>query len=68
MTDKAKELYDGFWYCLMGSDIQDRDYWSRQCSLVAIDNIIKALEEHKWQNRHIINEYEQLKKELDERI
>ena len=67
--DKAIELVNKFYpnvqWKLGQEDCLDR---AKRCALIAVDEVIKALEEHKWQNRHIIDEYEQLKKELDERI
>ena len=35
--DKAKELFDSYWYCLLQSNIENRNYWSKQCALIAID-------------------------------
>jgi hypothetical protein len=38
--EKAKDLYDSYWYCLLQSNIEKRNYWSQQCALIAVDEII----------------------------
>jgi hypothetical protein len=38
---------------------------AKQCTLIAIDEVIKALEEHQWQNRHTIENYKQIKLEVE---
>jgi hypothetical protein len=40
--EKAKDLYDSYWYCLLQSNIVKRDYWSQQCALIAVDEILKV--------------------------
>jgi hypothetical protein len=35
------------------------------CALIAVDKIIEALEEHQWQNRHVIDDYKLVKQELE---
>ena len=40
--EKAKELFDSYWYCLMQSDINKRHYWSKQCALIAVDEIYNS--------------------------
>jgi hypothetical protein len=40
--EKAKDLYDSYWYCLLQSNIVKRDYWSQQCALIAVDEIINS--------------------------
>jgi hypothetical protein len=40
--EKAKDLYDSYWYCLFQSNIEKRNYWSKQCALIAVDEIIKV--------------------------
>lgn len=36
-----------------------------QCALITVDKIIEALEEHQWQNRHVIEDYKLVKQELE---
>jgi hypothetical protein len=38
--EKAKDLYDSYWYCLFQSNIEKRNYWSKQCSLIAVDEML----------------------------
>ena len=40
--EKAKDLYDSYWYCLLQSNIEKRNYWSQQCALIAVDEILKC--------------------------
>ena len=40
--EKAKDLYDSYWYCLLQSNIEKRNYWSKQCALIAVDEIINS--------------------------
>ena len=40
--EKAKDLYDSYWYCLFESNIEKRNYWSQQCALIAVDEILKC--------------------------
>ena len=40
--EKAKDLYDSYWYCLLQSNIVKRDYWSQQCALIAVDEILNT--------------------------
>ena len=42
--EKAKDLYDSYWYCLLQSNIVKRDYWSQQCALIAVDEIILEMD------------------------
>lgn len=39
--EKAKDIYDSYWYCLMQSDIPNRHYWSKECALILVDEIIQ---------------------------
>ena len=38
---------------------------AKQCSLIAVDEVIEALHEHHWQNRLIINYWEEVKQEIE---
>ncbi len=42
--EKAKDLYDSYWYCLLQSNIEKRNYWSQQCALIAVDEIILEMD------------------------
>ena len=41
--EKAKDLYDSYWYCLFESNIEKRNYWSKQCALIAVEEILNTL-------------------------
>ena len=36
-----------------------------KCALIAVDEVIEALHQHHWQNRLIINYWEEVKNELE---
>jgi len=38
---------------------------AKQCALIAVDEVIEALHEHHWQNRLIIDYWEEVKHELE---
>jgi hypothetical protein len=40
--EKAKDLYDSYWYCLFESNIEKRNYWTKQCALIAVNEIINS--------------------------
>jgi len=56
------KLYEKMLFCYQG--IID-EYTAKQCTLIAIDEVIKALEEHQWQNRHTIEDYKQMKLDVE---
>ena len=37
---------------------------ARQCALIAVDEVLNALEEHRWQNRLIMDYWEEIKQEI----
>ena len=41
--EKAKDLYDSYWYCLFQSNIEKRNCWSQQCVLIAVEEILNTL-------------------------
>jgi hypothetical protein len=49
VEQKAKDLFDKF---------EDK-------ALIAVDEIITALDEHQWQNRNVIEFYFHVKKEIE---
>jgi hypothetical protein len=38
---------------------------AKHCALIAVDEVIEALHEHHWQNRLIIDYWEEVKHELE---
>jgi hypothetical protein len=39
---------------------------AKQCALIAVDEVIEALHEHHWQNRLIIDYWEEVKQEIEQ--
>jgi hypothetical protein len=37
----------------------------RQCALMAVDEVLEALEEHQWQNKKVIEYYLEVKTEIE---
>jgi hypothetical protein len=60
--EKAEELVDKMLYCYQG---HIDEYTAKQCALIAVDEIFEALDEHHWQNRLIINYWNEVKHELE---
>jgi len=64
--EKAEELFDKFRLNVVdyeGSGLNN--YKGKQCALIAVDEVIESLHEHHWQNRLIINYWEEVKHELN---
>ena len=40
--DKAKYLVDIYYYYLFQSDVIQRTYWSKQCALIAVNEILDS--------------------------
>jgi len=57
--EKAKDLYDSYWYCLFESNITQRNYWTKQCALIAVDEIILEMDNVMLPNKHYWNEVNQ---------
>jgi hypothetical protein len=69
MTSKVKalELFNKYAMYLRANLMYDEEANedAKQCALITIDEVIKALQEHEWQNRNVILEYQQIKKEIE---
>jgi hypothetical protein len=69
IKEKAKQLVDEF----LGFELDDYDDPemiqqlgnAKQCALICVNETIQALQNHAWQNRHIISQYETVKKEIE---
>jgi hypothetical protein len=63
--EKAKELFDSYWYCLLQSNIENRHYWAQQCALIAVDELID--EQTSWQNGQVnpVLYWQEVKKEIE---
>jgi hypothetical protein len=64
MTPKQKaiDLVEQFSSVLMQDEVYED---SIKCALISVDEVIEALHEHHWQNRLIINYWEEVKNELE---
>jgi hypothetical protein len=60
--EKAIELVEQFSSVLMHDEVYED---SIKCARIAVDEVIEALHEHHWQNRLIINYWEEVKHELE---
>ncbi len=64
--DKAKELFDKFMKPIDGLHKYPMCFdTAKQCALIAVDEVIEALHEHHWQNRLIINYWEEVKQDIE---
>ena len=62
VEQKAKELVDK----MLNTDMMSMSmYCSKQCALIAVDEILTALDEHQWQNRNVIEFYFHVKQEIE---
>lgn len=63
--DKAKQLFNKYFELVeANSSIQQMEN-ARTAALIAVDEILIALEGNHWQNRMIIDFYSEVNKELD---
>jgi hypothetical protein len=60
--EKAIELVEEFASVLMHDEVYEE---SIKCALIAVDKVIESLHEHHWQNRLIINYWEEVKHEIE---
>jgi hypothetical protein len=60
--EKAIELVEQFASVLMHDEVYEE---SIKCALIAVDKVIESLHEHHWQNRLIINYWEEVKHEIE---
>ena len=71
MTPKelAKELLNKYCYAIRTEE-RDSGYftnilYAKDCALIAVDEILMALDEHQWQNRNVIEFYFYVKQEIE---
>jgi hypothetical protein len=62
MTPKEKAFH--LYFSFVRDVIADKEK-AKKCALIAIDEVIEALHEHHWQNRLIINYWEEVKQEIE---
>jgi hypothetical protein len=58
--EKAIELINEYLQIYDGKVIE-----ASKCALIAVNLALGALDEHQWQNQHVIAEYNQIKKEIE---
>ena len=65
MTPKAKELFDKMYIVddPMGNYPMCFDT-AKECALIAVEEILTALDEHQWQNRNVIEFYLCVKQDI----
>ncbi len=67
--EKALELVDKFIEFTQDWDARDGyindEFRAKECALIAVNEVIEALHEHHWQNRLIIDYWEEVKHELE---
>lgn len=61
--DKAEELVLKFYW--RETDLRCSITDAKQCALIAVDELIEALHEHHWQNRLIIDYWNEVKHEIE---
>lgn len=61
--EKAKQLIDKYQFVYI------QNYTSmfevKQCALIAVDELIEALDENAWQNRNVAEYYKEVKHEIE---
>jgi hypothetical protein len=60
--EKAKELFEKMYTCYQG---HLDAYTAKQCALIAVDEVLEALDGNQWQNRNYIDYYEEVKLEIE---
>jgi hypothetical protein len=61
--EKAEELVNKMKYPMNG--VYVISHVANELARIAVDEVIEALHEHHWQNRLIINYWEEVKNELE---
>jgi hypothetical protein len=64
--EKAEELVRKYYTFGLNNPAQSFSWYEcKQCALITVDEIIKALDEHQWQNRFVIEYYNEVKTEIE---
>ena len=61
--DKAEELVLKFYW--RETDLRCSITDAKQCALIAVDELIEALDENAWQNRNVAEYYKEVKHEIE---
>jgi hypothetical protein len=60
--EKAKDLVEQFASVLMHDEVYED---SIKCALILVNEVIEALHQHHWQNRLLIDYWQEVKNELE---
>jgi hypothetical protein len=65
--EKAQELFKEYYSYLKANLMNDEEAWedAKVCALMAIDQIIEALDINQWQNLKVIEYYKEVKQEIE---
>jgi len=63
--EKAKELYDKYFDLVEAQTSEQQEENARKAALIVCDEVLNALEENRWQNRLMMDYWEEVKKEIN---
>ena len=63
--EKAKELIDKYFDLVEAQTSEQQEDNARQAALITCDEVLNALEENRWQNRLMMDYWEEVKKEIN---
>jgi hypothetical protein len=65
--EKAKELIDSMYYEISDLSVTNDvlEDLAKQLVLVAVNEVLTALDEHHWQNRNVTEYYREVKHEIN---
>jgi hypothetical protein len=65
--EKAKQLVKIFQFETEINEIiaKFQKHKAKQCALIAVDELIEALDENAWQNRNVAEYYKEVKHEIE---
>jgi hypothetical protein len=64
--EKSREIFDKYWlFFVKDTDAIGIYNLTKQCALIAVDEVIEALHEHHWQNRNVTEYYKEVKHKLE---
>ena len=64
-TEKAKELIDKYFDLVEAQTSEQQEDNARQAALITCDEVLNALEENRWQNRLMMDYWEEVKQEIN---
>jgi hypothetical protein len=63
--EKAKELYDKYFELVEAYSSEQQEDNARDAASITCDEVLNALEENRWQNRLMMDYWEEVKKEIN---